>query len=50
MAHVDIEVVKLEFSRIPVFVALFKGKEINTMEGADDEGLKNFVKTLILTN
>lgn len=46
-AHADIQVCKLDFDQIPVFVAFRKGREINSMLGADNEGLKEFVKGAI---
>ena len=47
MAHADITVCKLDFSRIPVFVSYYKGKELDSIEGADVEGLKQLVKGII---
>lgn len=48
MVHVDIEVCKLDFSRIPVFVAMKDGKQIKHMVGGNDEGLKELVREAIL--
>lgn len=47
MAHVDIDVCKLEFSKVPVFVSFRKGTQLDSMIGADNEGLKEFVKEAI---
>lgn len=47
MAHVDIDVCKLDFSKVPIFVSMYKGKQLNSIEGADREGLKQLVKEAI---
>lgn len=47
MAHVDIDVAQLDFTHVPVFVALRNGKQIDSMEGADRAGLKELVKKAI---
>jgi len=48
MAYVNIDDPKLDFSVIPVFVTFRKGKQLNSMEGADKEGLKKLIKDAIL--
>lgn len=50
MAYVDIDTCQLDFSSIPVFVALYEGKQINSMEGASESGLKALVKETIEHN
>ena len=47
MAHVDIDVAHLDFTHVPVFVALRHGKQIDSIEGADRTGLRNLVKKAI---
>lgn len=47
LAYVDIDVAKLDFTAVPVFVAFRKGKQINNMEGADRNGLKQLIKETI---
>lgn len=47
MAHVDIDVALLDFTHVPVFVALRRGKQIDTIKGADRAGLKELVKKAI---
>lgn len=47
LAHCDIDVAKLEFSAVPVFVGLYKGKQIDSIRGADKAGLKQLVKQVI---
>ena len=47
MAHADIDECKLDFDRIPVFVAFYNGKELTNMEGADFDGLKQFIREVI---
>lgn len=47
MAHADIEVCKLDFSRVPVFVSFRKGTELNNMVGANKDALKDFIKEAI---
>lgn len=48
MAHADIDVCQLDFSKVPIFLALRKGKTIDSMEGANNEALKEFIKKAIL--
>lgn len=47
LAHADVEVCGLDFSKVPVFVAYRKGREINSILGADSERLREFVKGAI---
>ena len=47
MAHADIDTCQLKFERIPVFVAYLGGEEVNSIEGADDDRLKRFVRDTI---
>jgi thioredoxin-like negative regulator of GroEL len=49
LAHVDIDVAKLDFSSVPVFVAYYKGQQINSLEGATVLELKAFIKAAIET-
>lgn len=48
MAHVDIDVALLDFTHVPVFVALRRGKQIDTIKGANRAGLKELVKKAII--
>lgn len=48
MAYVDIEVCKLNFGVVPIFVSLRKGEYLDSIEGADRVGLKQLVKEVIL--
>jgi len=48
MAHVDIDDAGLDFSAVPIFVALRNGEEIDGMEGANKKGLKELVKKAII--
>lgn len=50
MAYVDIDVANLKFSAVPVFTAIYKGKEVDSIEGADKEALKTLVKGAINAN
>lgn len=50
MAYVDIDVCELEFSSVPVFVSYYEGTQLNSLEGADDDGLKLLVKEAIEHN
>jgi len=45
--YVDIEKCGLDFSQVPVFVTMYKGKQINSLEGADKTGLKELIQELI---
>ena len=47
MAHVDIDEANLDFSEVPVFVALRHGTQIDSVEGADKKGLKLLIKNAI---
>lgn len=47
MAHCDIDVCKLDFSKIPVFVSHRKGKEIDNMLGGNKDALRKFIKDAI---
>lgn len=47
MAHVDVDKLQLDFSKVPIFVTYRKGKVLNTMVGANKEGLKELVKEAI---
>lgn len=47
MAHVDVEKCQLSFDRVPVFVSFYEGKELDSIEGADVESLKNLIKEAI---
>lgn len=47
MAYCDINVCGLDFSRIPVFVAMHQGKQINSLEGANDDSLKMLIRETI---
>jgi thioredoxin-like negative regulator of GroEL len=49
-AHVDIDECNLDFSKIPVFVSFHNGKQLDSMEGADTETLKIFIKDAIRFN
>lgn len=48
MAHVDIDVCGLDFNRVPIFVSLYQGEELDSIEGADKESLKRLIKEAIL--
>ena len=45
--EIDYPDTQLDFSSIPVFVILYKGKEIRSVVGADKDGLKDLVKEII---
>jgi thiol-disulfide isomerase/thioredoxin len=47
MAYIDIDVCGLEFSTVPVFVSFYEGTQLNSLEGADNDGLKSLVKEAI---
>ncbi len=47
MGHVDVDECKLDFEEVPVFVSMYKGNQINSIVGADNEELKRFVKEAI---
>lgn len=47
MAHVDIDVAGLDFTHVPIFVALRHGKQIDSLESADRNGLKELIKKAI---
>ena len=47
LAHVDVDVANLEFSAVPVFVAMRNGKQIDSLQGSDKEGLKELIKKAI---
>lgn len=47
LAHVDIDEAKLDFTAVPVFVALRNGKQIDNLEGADKDALKALIKKVI---
>jgi thiol-disulfide isomerase/thioredoxin len=47
MAYCDINVCGLDFSRVPVFVAMHNGNQISSVEGANDDGLKELVRDTI---
>lgn len=49
LAYVDIDNPKLNFQRIPVFVFYRRGEEVNSIEGADKEGLKRLIREAILS-
>lgn len=46
-SHADIQRCGVDFSKVPVFIAYHNGKQINSMLGADSEGLKDFVKEVV---
>lgn len=46
LGFVDIDKCQLKFAQVPVFVALYHGKEIDSMVGADDDALIEFVNKL----
>lgn len=47
-AYVDIDAnPELDFSAVPVFVGLRKGKQINSFEGSSEEKLKRLVREVI---
>ena len=50
MAYVDIDICGLDFSKVPVFVSFYKETQINSMEGANNRGLKEFIKEAIQYN
>ncbi|CAH6418454.1 Thioredoxin [uncultured virus] len=50
MAHVDIDEAKLEFTAVPVFVAMHNGKQFDSLEGADRDALRTLVKKTIEFN
>ena len=49
MAHVDIDVANLDFTHVPVFVALRNGKQIDSIVGAERASLKELIKKAITT-
>lgn len=50
MAYADIDVCKLEFSRVPVLVSFHKGILLNSIVGVNRERLKEFIKNTIEYN
>lgn len=47
LAHADVDVCRLAFKVVPVFVFFYKGEAIHRMEGANTSELKKQVKELI---
>lgn len=48
LAYVDVDASSLTFEKIPVFVGMYGGEEINSIVGADEETLKEFIKSVII--
>ena len=49
-AHADIDKAKLDFERVPAFIAFRKGEELNGFEGSDPNSLKILTKEVILAD
>lgn len=47
LGYVDIDKCRLDFNKVPVFVAFYKGEEVNSIEGADSDRLKEFIRSTI---
>ena len=47
LAHIDIDVAKLDFTIVPVFVSFRNGKQLDSMDGADKSSLKKLIREAI---
>ncbi len=50
LGYTDVDECKLSIAKIPLFVAYYKGEEIERILGADGERLKDFIRDTILHN
>ena len=50
LAYIDVDECELDFTSVPYFVSIINKNQTDTMVGANNDDLKNFIKKCIQTN